>query len=84
MFMSLKVRKYFLYIQDVVLLLLKFGAGVSIINGEGRTPLQMADDEEVQKLIKGCFIDNLFHQCKSCQFSKALSSFNLFCQILLL
>ena len=50
-----------LYFQDVVLLLLKFGAGVSIINGEGRTPLQMADDEEVQKLIKGLLRDNSFH-----------------------
>ena len=44
-----------------MLLLLKFGAGVSIINGEGRTPLQMADDEEVQKLIKGFLRDNSFH-----------------------
>ena len=37
----------------MVLLLLKFGADVSLINGEGKTPLQMANDDEVQQLIKG-------------------------------
>ena len=56
----------------MVLLLLKFGADVSLINGEGRTPLQMADDDEVQQLIKGSLFTSMYffdffiiYSCKS-------------------
>ena len=41
------------FAQNVVLLLLEYNADVSVINGEGRTPLQMANSDEVKNLIEG-------------------------------
>lgn len=37
----------------MVLLLLHHHADVTVINGEGRTPLQMTDNQDVKKLIEG-------------------------------
>ena len=42
--------------KDLVTLLIQFGADVTIINGEGLVPRQVADAEEVKNLIKGSLL----------------------------
>ena len=47
-------NKYFaFYPQDVVMLLLKFNADVSLINAEGHTAKEMAKDPDIKRIIEG-------------------------------
>ena len=44
---------FFVYHQDVVMLLLQHDAEVTVINGEGKTPSQVANMEDIKQLIVG-------------------------------
>ena len=39
--------------QEVVMVLIKFGSDVSLVNAEGHTPKSVTNDPEILKLIKG-------------------------------
>ena len=39
---------------DVVKLLLERGANITVVNGDGKTPLKMAEEKAIRRLL-GCF-----------------------------
>lgn len=44
---------FFLLYQEIVLLLLRYDAHANIINGTGRIPKDVTDDDEIHTMLEG-------------------------------
>lgn len=47
--------------KEIVMLLLKYMADVTIRNGSGQIPRQLTRDEEIRRLLQGRFVSIVFY-----------------------